>query len=305
MVDQIWTASKFLSGSTSKKIPYEIVHCLKRALASWTSKNALITTALTQDKAYSFYFQGVNHEFYTLAKSLTDVEFNSELVQIAFPQIYRHRPLLNVALYHELGHFLDVHHGIVNFSLLMAPSEQLPLPGINFDNDSLTPQHKKLIATYHRREYFADIFAAGYVGEAYKDFLDAFAKNNEISQTHPATNDRLALIDSFLSGTHHDIIDLFQTSLTKLGLRNLDINFSVPDVLEAFNNARPYAIQNEAELHGIFEAGTTYLKQAQVSSGSASSWTHTTEEATTDRIINGLVEKSIRNSMIIDNWRMQ
>lgn len=301
MVDQIWTASKFLSGSTSKKIPYEIVHCLKKALASWTDKNALITTALTQDKAYSFHFHGVNHEFYTLAKSLTGVKFDSELVQIAFPQIYRHRPLLNVALYHELGHFLDVHHGIVHLSLLQVPSAQLPLPGINLN--ILAPKLKEAIVTHHRREYFADIFAASYAGKAYKDFLDAFAKNNPVSNTHPATNDRLTLIDSFLSGKHDDIIELFQTSITSLGLKKLDINFAVPDISEAFNNARPYAIQNEAELHGIFEAGTTYIKQAQLSECSPSSWPDVVGEAAAERIINGLVEKSIRNSMIIDNWR--
>ncbi|PSJ16075.1 hypothetical protein C7H79_15460 [Nitrosomonas supralitoralis] len=272
------------------------------ALLSWTTgKKALITTALTHEKAFSFYFQGVNHDFYTLAKSLTDVQFNSELVQIAFPQIYRHRPLLNVALYHELGHFLDVHHGIVNLSLLAIPVESLPLPGLNFDE--MTSEQINIIATSHRREYFADIFAASYVGNAYKDFLDAFAKNNQVSWTHPATNARLDLIDSFLSGAQNDIIDLFQTSLTKKGLRKLEINFLVPDVLEAFNNARPYKIQNEAELHGIFEAGTTYLKQTQISTDSTNSWTHSTGEATTERIINGLIEKSIRNSMIVGNWR--
>lgn len=304
MVDQIWTASKFLSGSTSKRIPYEIVHCLKTALASWTTgKKALITTALTQEKAYSFYFQGVNQDFYTLAKSITGVQFNCELVQIAFPQIYRHRPLLNVALYHELGHFLDFHHGIVNLSLLSIPGEQLPLPGINFND--MTSDERKIIATSHRREYFADIFAACYVGEAYKYFLDAFAKNHSGSWTHPATNDRLDLIDSLLSGTDNAIIDLFQQSLAKLGIRKLGINFAVPDVSTAFDNARPYAIQNEAELHGIFEAGTNYLKQVQIPTASINIWAKAVGEASTERIINGLVEKSIRNSMIVDRWETQ
>jgi len=300
MMDQIWTASKFLSGSTSKKIPYEIVHCLKRTLTSWTHKNALITTALTQEKNLSFYFQGVIPEFYTVAEAYTGVKFNSELVQIAFPQIYQRRPLLNVALYHELGHFLDVHHGIVNRSLLLAPSEQLPLPSI--DLNIFPSKQKEEIATYHRREYFADIFAASYAGMAYREFLDAFAKNNPVCMTHPATDDRLALIDAFLSGTHTDIVELFQRSLANLSLRKLDINFSVPDVAAAFDNARPYTIQNEAELHGIFEAGNTYLKKAQTTP--ANLWIEI-EETTSERIINDLVEKSIRNSMIVDQWGTQ
>lgn len=294
MTNQIWTASKFLSGSTSKKIPYEIVHCLNMALKSWTHKNALITTALIQDK--NFYFQGVSSDFYTVAKALCCVEFKNELVQIALPQIYQHRPLLNVALYHELGHFLDIAHGVINYSLLLIPSEQLPLPGVDFSR--LLPEQQNEIAINHRREYFADIFAAGYIGKAYKDFLLAFARDASISWTHPATNDRIALIDAFLEGKPSSIIDLFQKSLVSLGLHKLEIAFSVPDISEAFDNARPYAIKDERELHGVFEAGTTYLQQMFETK---TPWIEA-EEASTERVISNLVEKSIRNSMIVNSW---
>lgn len=284
MTWQIWTATKFLSGSTSKKIPYEIAHCLKTALASWTKEKALITTALTQDVDYSFYFQGVSQVFYSLARAYTGVSFPGELVQIALPQIYQHRPLLNVALYHELGHFLDDHHGIVNQSLLLMPSDRLP----------------EETARKHRSEYFADIFAAGYAGMAYRDFLAEFANNNPVCDTHPATEDRIAVIDSFLAGKQTSIIDLFQTALTARGLSKLEKAFSVPDISEAFSNVRPYMIQNEKELHGIFEAGATYLKQ--VLANPTSPWLEA-GEATTERLINDLVEKSIRNSMILNRWR--
>ena len=298
MMDQIWTASKFLSGSTSKKIPYEIAHCLKVALASWGYKNALITTALIQDK--NFYFQGVSSEFYTLASAFFGVKFTNELVQIALPQIYQHRPLLNIALYHELGHFLDIAHGIINHSLLLTPSEKLSLPSVDFS--SLSDSDKKVIAENHRCEYFADIFAASYIGQAYKDFLLAFARDASISWTHPATNDRIALIDAFLEGKPSDIIDLFQNSLIALGLHKLEIAFSVPDISEAFDNARPYAIKDERELHGIFEASTTYLQQ--MFETPKTPWIDA-GEAATERVISNLVEKSIRNSMIVDRWRVR
>jgi hypothetical protein len=298
MSDEIWTASKFLSGSTSKKIPYEIAHCLKVALENWTHKKALITTALTQDKAYSFYFQGVSQDFYILAEAYTGVKFESELVQIAFPKLYQHRPLLNVALYHELGHFLDRHKGIVNQSLLLLHSDKLPLPMINFSD--LSPDYINFIATTHRQEYFADLFAASYAGNAFRDFLAEFAPNNPVSQTHPSTNDRLALIDTFLLGSQSDIIDLFQLTLSNLGLQKLEVAFSAPDVFDSFTNARPYVIKNEAELHGIFEAGAGYLKSLQ--RNPISPWVEA-GEITTKQAINDLVEKSIRNSMITDRWR--
>lgn len=297
MTDQIWTASKFLSGSTSKKIPYEIAHCLKVALENWTHKNALVTTALTEDKAYSFYFEGVLQDFYILAEHFAGVKFESELVQIAFPKLYQHRPLLNVALYHELGHFLDRHKGIVNQSLLLVHSDKLPLPQVNFS--ALSPNDINYIATTHRQEYFADLFAASYVGNAFRDFLAEFASNNPASPTHPSTNDRIALIDVFLAGSQSDIVDLFQIALSNLGLPKLEIAFSVPDVFETFTNARPYVIKNEAELHGIFEAGASYLRSMEVKP--ISPWIEA-GEITTQRAINDLVEKSIRNRMITDRW---
>lgn len=300
MTGQIWTATKFLSGSTSKKIPYEIVHCLNKALVSWTHKNALITTALTQDKAWSFYFQGVPQDFYSLAKAYTGVIFSGELVQIALPQIYQHRPLLNVALYHELGHFVDDHHGIVNQSLLLVPCDQLPLAKVDFRQ--LSKEQVAYIAKNHRKEYFADIFAAQYAGIAYRDFLADFANDNPVCYTHPATEDRLALIDTFLCGKQAEIIDLFQTVLAARSLRKLEIAFSVPDVSEAFGNVRPYAIQNDMELHGMFEAGATYLKQ--ILANPTSPWLEA-GDAATERLINDLVEKSIRNSMILNRWRTQ
>ncbi|MGZ8222102.1 MAG: hypothetical protein ACXWT0_10680 [Methylobacter sp.] len=298
MMEQIWTASKFLSGSTSKKIPYEIAHCLKVALEDWTHKKALITTALTQDKAFSFYFQGVSQQFYILAEAYSGIRFESELVQIAFPKLYQHRPLLNVALYHELGHFLDTHQGIVNQTLLLVHSDQFPLPSVDFNGLSLDLINQ--VATNHRKEYFADLFAASYAGNAYRDFLAEFAPNNQVCVTHPATKDRLALIDTFLSESKSDIIDLFQLTLSHLGLQQLKMAFSVPDVFDSFTNARPYVIKNKAELHGIFEAGATYLKSLQ--SKPISPWIEA-GEITTERAINDLVEKSIRNCMITDRWK--
>ena len=158
----------------------------------------------------------------------------------------------------------------------------------------MTDQQKVHIATYHRREYFADIFATSYSGAAYRNFLAEFAGNNSASLTNPATVDRLALIDSFLSEKQNDIINLFQSSLIALGLNELEIAFTIPNITEAFSNTRPYSIQNEKQLHGIFEASTKYLNQLSLNGD---------EEIDAERVINNLVEKSIRNSMIVDHWR--
>lgn len=296
MVNQIWTAINFLSGSTSKKIPYEIVHCLSVILEDWSRKKAIITTALIQEK--NFYFHGVQPDFYNLAHAYTEVNFKNELVQIALPQIYQHRPLLNVALYHELGHYVDITHGIVRLSNFLIPMESIPLPGIDRFGE-INPDYKNLILNNHLKEYFADIFATSYVGKAYKEFLIEFAGDYPVSETHPATVDRLTQIDSFLLNQHSIIIELFQASLNQLKLPKLEISFDVPDISDSFNNVRPYSIKNERELHGIIVAGTDYLKNAL--KVPFSPWTEE-GEAGTERIINNLIEKSIRNKMIVNYW---
>ena len=292
MTSQIWTATKFLAGSTSKNVPYEIVYCLKKSLGDWTHKSAIVTTALTQDKNYSFYFEGIPPDFYSLAKTFTGITFNGELVQLAFPEIYQHRPLLNVALYHELGHFIDIHHGIVNNLLLGVSSyDELALPKIDFNKVEDIFQ-KQSLALSHLREYFSDLFAVSYVGNAYMQFLVDFAGNHPASFTHPATEDRLELMTIFLSGKPNNIVELFQKSLAALNLNKLEVLFSEPDISDSFQNTRPYNINNEGELHGIFSASTNYLSEL----------TDEKDKFDTERIINNLVEKSIRNSMIVDQW---
>ncbi|WP_292567964.1 hypothetical protein [Methylomonas sp.] len=108
------------------------------------------------------------------------------------------------------------------------------------------------------------------------------------------------MIDTFLSGNNSDIINLFQSILLSQGLQQLKVFYSAPNVFDSFNNARPYAIKNNAELHGIFEAGADYLKSLEINP--ISLWSEA-GEVTTKRAINDLVEKSIRNSMITDRWR--
>jgi hypothetical protein len=163
----------------------------------------------------------------------------------------------------------------------------------------VSQNQKRHIANNHRMEYFADLFAASYTGQAYKTFLLDFAKDNLICSTHPATTDRLALIDCFITNQNHPLIGLFQESLSCWKLPKLAIAFSVPDIAEAFDNFRPYPIKNTAELHGLFEAAADYLNRTL--SGSQNPWPET-QEAEAERIVNDLVEKSIRNFMITERW---
>lgn len=288
---EIWSASRFLAGSISKEIPYEVAYSLESALNDWLPNPArpyAITTALLDEPQY--YFRAINDQFYDTVDAYLDVAFEVKLIQIALPRLYRHRPLYGVALYHELGHFVDLHFRVTDYSLLLSP------PNLPPDNQALALE----AARSWRQEFFADLFAAGYAGNAIGIFLDNFAPNAPDSQSHPSTTSRLECISTFLSGKSNHIIELFSNALQSLDLPELTIRYTKPEIGACFNNIRPYSIASSSELHGVLEAGWEFLQS--IHSNKNPQWSDLNEEKT-DRVINDLVEKSIRNWMVISKWR--
>lgn len=295
-IASIASATNFLIGSTSKKIPYEIAHCLRLASAGWTTKTPLITTALSPDLYRGFYFLGVDQNFYTYAESFLEVKFTNELVQISLPEIYRRRPLYCTPLYHELGHFIDSHRGITDLSMMFA-DVNWPLPSFNLS--AFKDLDKKFIQQRHRMEYFADLFSASYTGRSGREFLAAFAGNQPASTTHPATEDRLKVVDEFLAGKSNPILDLFQHTLATMQLNPLQIRYSSPVLEPEFDNVRPYSLSVEQEVHGIFDSGWMYLCESWEKPRGC--WS-TLDKSRREQAVNDLIEKSIRNHMITSKW---
>lgn len=280
-----WSATKYLKGSTSNQIPYETVYTLRRALADWVKERCLITTALLEEPSYHFLGVNAGHAIKFLAgRKVPTKDIDVEIIQIALPRVYRHRPLNNVALYHELGHFIDHYHKIVSYLNLSHTHAGRPM----------TEQEQ-----YHYKEHFADLFAACYVGDSISDFLSSFADGHGASRTHPATIDRIALINDFLSGNPNALVDEYNSVLRTLKLPFLGCRYLVPDIIPSFSDIRPYNIASDPELHGIHVAGCRLLKDAMKMDGSP--WDSIQEEKVT-AVINDLVEKSIRNKMLKEKW---
>lgn len=281
---QISAAAQFLAGSTSKRVPYEIAHCLRLALGDWTSDDVLVTTALSPDLEAGFYFKGVHNQFSLLVAAFLGIQFKSELAQISLPQIYRHRPLYTIPLYHELGHFLDVRFGVSVLTLKNNP----PLATVPIDHERS-----------HRMEHFADLFCANYAGAASTQFLVDFAGMQGGSPSHPSTADRLAVVGDFLAGTQNPLVDMFQGALTQLSLPALKQRYLLPPVQPYFDNVCPCKIASDAECHGILLAGYQYLRNAVANTPAP--WDAVGEHAV-EEIINDLVEKSIRTNMVNARW---
>lgn len=281
---ELWTATQYLSGSVSREVPYEIVYGLELALADWMpgQPKHIVTTAFLAEQNY--LFMGVSDQFYPLVLSELGITFTQRLVQVALPQLYKHLPINNSVLYHELGHFIDGHFGISWMMALRSVPAGQPIP-----NEAL----------YHAREHFADLFAACYVGEAICGMLEALAPNVLATTTHPATATRTQAVRDFLSGQQNSIVDLCNVALVARSQPPLLVRGVLPDVATPFDNMRPCALTSKEEVHGVLPAALEYLKSKLIAPDGL--WTHL-DEGDITRVTNDLVEKSIRNWMIVEKW---
>lgn len=302
-LENIWELTQFLTGSTTKQVPYEVVYAIERASAIWTSSRLLVTTAIVQDSG--FFFQGGHESFFKVIETELEISIKSRPVQIALPYIYRHKPLFCVPLFHELGHYVDSANDIVGTTLLQSPAETGPeLPGLPCAEKraAMGSEEQKMwakVAKRHRQEYFADLFSAAYVGQAAKGFLEQFCPDNEVSFTHPSSADRFAMLDDFHHGRTNPIIEMFQNALATRKLPKLERMFDAVDLTSSMGHVRPYQVESDRQLFGLFESGWQFL-MTQWTSGYGH-WQHIGMDERVD-VANDLIEKAIRNRMIREAW---
>ncbi|WP_247153288.1 hypothetical protein [Escherichia coli] len=298
----ITDAVNFFTGSTTKKIPYEIVYCLNDACKKWISEKTLITTALSPDM-HGFYFKSVNKNLYSLFDEVLNVKFDVELIQISLPEMYRRRPLCSIPLYHELGHFVDISKGISELACLNYRSKDKgTLPGPEWSN---LPD---VIWINHCREYFADLFSAQFIGKSGVDFLYKLAGSHPASYTHPSTEDRVKIVSDFLNKVENPVVGMFNAVISALhnGGQIISSCLTLPtpllDVKSAFDNVRPFVIRDHNEMHAFINSSWQYLcSEWEKPTGI---WSGLSQEAI-EKTINDLVEKSIRNVMILEKWSAQ
>jgi hypothetical protein len=263
LADEIWRLTQFLTGSTTKQIPYEVVYAIERAASGWTSSQLLVTTAIVQES--NFYFQGSNEDFFRVVDKELGIYLATRPVQIALPYIYRHKPLFCVPLFHELGHFVDIVNEVVTTTMLTSPETVGPdLPDLPTCAQiaQLSPNEIAILRNVvmsHRQEYFADLFSVAYVGDASKGFLQEFCPANSASPTHPSSEARFRLMADFLNGVANPIVELFQGALKARGLPALAPTFATVSLNATFGNVRPFTPTSDKELFGLFEAGWSFL----------------------------------------------
>lgn len=281
VLDFCFLSIEFLDNSTLVNFPYEIVYCLEKALNEWDTSDKYIIVTSLQNNIYSYSFNPIlalNESIYILIENSYNVIFSNRLIQINLPKYLANDYLANVVLYHELGHFIDLRYFISRrICLRFSWTEPVKL--------------------YHLGEFFSDVFAAQYIGSASNYYLDYIAHKNPASLTHPATDMRIKMVEDFLNSNsgNNDLDILLDATKTVTGK---DLTIST-DALPSddFLNFIPANIQNDRQLHSIFETGWRLWKENVDKYNDRN-----IDQEAKYVIINNLIEKSISNYMITEKW---
>ena len=297
VVESIWRSTQYLSGSTSNRVPFEIVYALKHALKDWDLNDAIVTTSLL--KSSDFLCERANNAPKAVAAMLRG-PVPHDLVQIAFPEIFQHYPLFCTPLYHEIGHYIEDRHSYVAFVVAGSDVDELwrLLPD-RAHFPSLDVAARRRIVRNHLTEYFCDLFSASYVGTCAGFYIGQLDVDQVVTDTHPLISSRLAVIDKFTSQCADPIVDLLKRcALDAEGNQLLRQRFKQIDVAPCFTDARPVDIACLEEMHGIFPAALDFIANGEAPANCSSS--DHTDDLT--KLVNDLVEKSIRNFMITKAW---
>ena len=293
-VSHVWAVLQFVRGSRSNDAPYETQFVLRKALREWIDDDVLISSSALD--SFDFFLSSADLWEY-IEQTIGQFDtggYKPLVVRIGSPEAFKHRPIFCIPLFHELGHFVDFHFKISDMSILVSPPNQPPT--------GLDPQTWQRLNLNHRREYFADLFAACYCGHASIKTLLAVAPNNGSSFTHPSTAERVKVVADFLAGVQNEKVDLFQATLTAQQLPNLKQRFVCPEVRHHFDDALTHQLSCIEELFGIFSSGWDYLHE-ELEKRTAPWIDDTVDASIIEKTVNDLVEKSIRNFEIVERWQ--
>lgn len=317
-LDFIFKSLEFLGSSTLNLIPYEIVECLNYAMHDWINPDVdkfLIVTSLINNVAEFSYDPSIafNDQLYKdIAASYGNLHFERKLVQINLPRSLSRDYLSAVVLYHELGHFIDMKLSIIESLVLdlegrfvgkLIEDVELNLireyiPFI----DKIESEYHAYVIQLHLAEYFCDLFAAQYIGEASNHFLSYVTeKSKTYDETHPSTSNRIRVVTDFVNANDNIIVTLIKNATQRITRRNLEKRFTATET-DDFYKLLPVEIANVSQLHGLYD----YAWKIWLDKDSTQEKIELQQPVAAEKIytiINNLTEKSIGNFITEKKWK--
>lgn len=319
----VFKSLEFLNHSTTSTIPFELVFVLELALKDWSpSDEYLIVTSLINGmNEFSFdnsltFFDLVYQEI----ELLCGVKFKNRLVQINLPESTSRDYLANVVLYHELGHFVEKKYAITRVIYIeLIAAIKAGLNGAELDDllkyfPYLKQQElidwfdnnysSQNLFAMHISEYFCDLFASQYIKDCSNYYLEYITLNQgDYSNTHPSTVNRIIFINEHLNNRPGYTLNQF-TRIIK-NITGIEVSYKAQDFTsDSFEKLIPVAINESKELHALFIYGwQTWLGDwNKIRNGAGVEFE--LSNSNVYEIINNLIEKSIGNYIITNEWKL-
>lgn len=317
----VFKSLEFLNHSTTSTIPFELVFVLELALKDWspTDEYLIVTSLINGMNEFSFdnsltFFDLVYKEI----ELLCGVKFKQRLVQINLPESTARDYLANVVLYHELGHFVEKKYAItrvIYIELLarlkagLASNEESNLfryfPYLS-DPDNVNALEKNYgpynIFAMHISEYFCDLFASQYIKDCSNYYLEYITLNqSKYSSTHPSTVNRIFFINEYLNNKPRFVLNEFKRiiqSITGFNIENRAKDFTSQN----FEHLIPVKITSPQELHSLFIYGWKIWLEDWNNISRTAEIHFPLSSSNVYEIINNLIEKSIGNFIISNEW---
>lgn len=291
LLDYIFKGLEYLDNSTLNIVPYEIISCLELALEDWLDTSNLIVVTSLSNRNLDFYFEAVyTKDYIDNLNSYIDSKYNltirDRLIRIGLPKVLSRDYLSMVALYHELGHFVDKEFKI---------SEKIFLDRFGYKSVYNESEIKFL---NHQQEYFADLFASQYINDASSLFLSHITINDNESNSHPSTSVRVETVDKFLQNRDCQELTQFNIVLSASGLEELKIRHNAVELTGSqLLELIPQDFFEKESLHYVFKLGWEFWKDSE------NNILKEFELRQRFQIINNLIEKSISNYFIVTKWK--
>lgn len=248
----------YLQTTTKEDLTSEIFSCLRLVLKDWIPAEADKYVIVCSQGDYSIMCNEYLEPAYEHVEKFYKIPFRRKLISINTPLYRKSDFLFNSVLYHEIGHFIDNYYHITDRMMQQFVSTGKVVPqqsdyfnGIDFSKPG-NINWKKVYC--YLREYFADIFAAQYIGKTVYSYLLYVNPKGVGTETHPSSEDRIRIVNDFVDNNSASI-ELLEcikdaTRLSsKKELEKRDEEIDITPFL-SLNIAYP---TNPKQLHNIFQ----------------------------------------------------
>lgn len=314
-----------LSNNTSTNAPYELTETLKAVASEWIPDIDKYII-LTHFGDYSFsVFPKEDILFKTIESDYGIADTQKRTILLSIPHRYYRDYLNNVVLFHEIGHFVDntlsISERLLNFELLNNYQQngfigdvtshfrflqtKEPTDIVDFKTSNVIDEETYSKMLSYWKEYFADIFAASYVGNTLYRYLDYHTfpvKNSDIDcPFHPSNKLRAFVTDSFLSNRSNYVVDTIQNALRAICGKQLPVFNNTIDASDIYK-LLPLELKTDKDLYSLFATAWDIWYGDRNEFTRQNNLAEDLNPSQLYSILNNLIEKSISNYLIQKKW---